>query len=175
MDRDASVSGPSLATVLEMVVKVVVVEAIVVISCVTTVTWHICSCALPLIGHKDVGVTDVVAGRRSGSGGMSASCGVWIYKKNENKNEPENDHFCKSERRVRFSKNVHFWTILDLIFKFIFEKWDSKWDQNEPKMAQKWLLWTTLLYVLIYAMWRLTFFGCQLWRLRCWRWLPTNW
>ena len=78
MDRDASVSGPSLATVLEMVVKVVVVEAIVVISCVTTVTWHICSCALPLIGHKDVGVTDVVAGRRSGSGELTwYECKLW--------------------------------------------------------------------------------------------------
>ena len=70
MDQDASILGPSLATVLEMVVKVVVVEAIVVISCVMTVTWHICSCALPLIRHKDVGVTDVVA-RRSGSGELT--------------------------------------------------------------------------------------------------------
>ena len=91
MARDVSVLSPSLATVLEMVVKVVVVEVIVVISWMTTVTWHICSralAALPLMGHKNVGVMDVVAcegaGRRRGRGltcGMSASCGVQIYKK----------------------------------------------------------------------------------------------
>ena len=28
--------------------------------------------------------------------------------KNENKNEPENDHFCKSDGRVRFFKNLSF-------------------------------------------------------------------
>jgi hypothetical protein len=27
---------------------------------------------------------------------------------NENKNEPENDHFCKSDGRVRFFKNLSF-------------------------------------------------------------------
>ena len=37
-------------------------------------------------------------------------------------NERENDDFCKSEGRLQFFKNEI-----------------KKWDQNEPKMAQKWL------------------------------------
>ena len=39
------------------------------------------------------------------------------------KNETENDHFREREGRVPFFKNDHFQLILDLIFKFIFEKW----------------------------------------------------
>ena len=42
--------------------------------------------------------------------------------KNENKNEPENDHFCKSDGRVRFFKNDHFLVHFHLILNSIFEK-----------------------------------------------------
>jgi hypothetical protein len=60
-------------------------------------------------------------------------------------NESENEHFCKIEGYARFCKNDHFPVHSGLILKFILEKWDSKWDQNEPKMTEKWLLWTTLI------------------------------
>jgi hypothetical protein len=43
--------------------------------------------------------------------------------KMECENESENDHFCKSEGRVRFFKNDHFSVHFRLILKFIFEKW----------------------------------------------------
>jgi hypothetical protein len=43
--------------------------------------------------------------------------------KMERENESENDHFCKSEGRVRFLKNDHFSVHFRLILKFIFEKW----------------------------------------------------
>ena len=43
--------------------------------------------------------------------------------KMKSENESENDHFCKSEGRVRFFKNDHFSVHFQLILKFIFEKW----------------------------------------------------
>ena len=55
-------------------------------------------------------------------------------------NESENDHFCKSEGRVRFFKNDHFSVHFRVILKFIFEKWKKNETENEPKMARKWLL-----------------------------------
>jgi hypothetical protein len=43
-------------------------------------------------------------------------------RKMESKNGSENDHFCKSEGRVRFFKNNHFLVHSCLILKSIFEK-----------------------------------------------------
>ena len=69
---------------------------------------------------------------------------VWVWaaefkftNKNERENEPENDHFCTSEGRVRFFKNYHFRIILDLIFEFIFKKWDWKWNWKWAKNGSK--------------------------------------
>jgi hypothetical protein len=42
--------------------------------------------------------------------------------KMECENESKNDHFCKSEGRVRFFKNDHFSAHSHLILKFILEK-----------------------------------------------------
>jgi hypothetical protein len=60
--------------------------------------------------------------------------------KMECENGCKNDHFCKSEGRVRFFKNDHFSVHFRLILKFIFEKWKKNETENEPKMARKWLL-----------------------------------
>ena len=52
---------------------------------------------------------------------------VWVqavefkFTKNEKKNEAEDDQF------------------VQVMEGFNFSKWNSKWDQNEPKMSQKWL------------------------------------
>jgi hypothetical protein len=56
--------------------------------------------------------------------------------KNESENEPENDHFCKRDGRVRFFKNGHFW----ISFSSSFLKNEIENEiKNEPKMSQKWL------------------------------------
>ena len=61
---------------------------------------------------------------------------VWNDVEKCSENEQENEHF---------SKDDHFWHI----WSHSQEKWDWTWDQNELKMAWKWVLWTTLMIFVV--------------------------
>ena len=85
------------------------------------------------------------------------------------KREPKNDHFCSFWHCAWWEKcifapffydsipRVFTVTIFHVIFHSIFcsllfvplpnrQKWAKNEFENEPKMAQEWLLWTTLLF-----------------------------